>query len=222
MTSKAPGGIHHVDDRLSLQVGLAARYASHRRPVTIVSHDDNLHANGAKLRLRAVSRIRGAEQAGAKASLAAGQCGSIRRPWWTASRPSCHRPQSRSASRGGPGRRSMTLLACSASLIANGSSRTALPVLGPQAWERGGAQIVADVTDYGRIKLHVLNTCQQRPSPYPRPAARLLFRPRGHGGCWNPAQSLEALVSTGNRTCAWHRLPWRITGRRCDRDSKIR
>lgn len=66
---------------------------------------------------------------------------------------------------------------------------------GPRpAWEHGGALIVADVVDYGRLKLHVLNTCHS--------ALAYLGLPRGYTfvreAMADPAlaQFLEALVST--------------------------
>jgi fructuronate reductase len=65
---------------------------------------------------------------------------------------------------------------------------------GPRpAWEHGGALIVADVIDYGRLKLHVLNTCHS--------ALAYLGLPRGYSfvreAMADPdlAQFLEALVS---------------------------
>src|SRR5258708_11670723 len=66
---------------------------------------------------------------------------------------------------------------------------------GPRpAWEDGGALIVAGVIDYGRLKLHVLNTCHS--------ALAYLGLPRGHTfvreAMADPelAQFLEKLVST--------------------------
>jgi len=85
-----------------------------------------------------------------------------------------------------------TWLACSASLIVSGSSKNRFA--GPRpAWEDGGALIVADVIDYGRLKLHVLNTCHS--------ALAYLGLPRGHTfvreAMADPelAQFLEKLVS---------------------------
>jgi fructuronate reductase len=66
---------------------------------------------------------------------------------------------------------------------------------GPRpAWEHGGVQIVADVADYGRLKLHVLNTCHS--------ALAYLGLPRGYTFVREAmadaelAQFLETLVST--------------------------
>jgi fructuronate reductase len=66
---------------------------------------------------------------------------------------------------------------------------------GPRpAWEQSGAQIVADVSDFGRLKLHVLNTCHS--------ALAYLGLPRGYAFVREAiadvdlAQFLEALVST--------------------------
>jgi len=66
---------------------------------------------------------------------------------------------------------------------------------GPRpAWEHGGALIVADVIDYGRLKLHVLNTCHSALAYLGLPRRYTFVRE----AMADPelAQFLEALVST--------------------------
>jgi len=169
-----------------LAAGLAARYASHRRPVTIISCD-NLHANGAKLR-RAVAAF--VERSRPEML-----------PWlrdnvvYPETVVDCIVPAATDLSRArveeALGARD---LAC---VQREPYSQWVIEdrFAGPRpAWERGGAQIVADVTDYGRIKLHVLNTCHS--------ALAYLGLPRGYSFVREAmadaelAQFLEALVST--------------------------
>jgi fructuronate reductase len=169
-----------------LAAGLAARYASHRRPVTIISCD-NLHANGTKLH-------------GAVAAFLERSRPEML-PWlrdnvvYPETVVDCIVPAATDLSRA---RVEEALgvrdFACvqrepySQWVIENRFA-------GPRpAWEHGGAQIVADVTDYGRIKLHVLNTCHS--------ALAYLGLPRGYAFVREAmadaelAQFLEALVST--------------------------
>jgi fructuronate reductase len=169
-----------------LAAGLEKRYESHRRPVTIISCD-NLHANGAKLR-RAVAAF--VER---------------RRPEmlsWL--RDNAAYPE--------------TVVDCIVPAATDVSRNRVEEVLGVQdlacvqrepysqwvienrfagprpAWEHGGAQIVADVTQYGRLKLHVLKSCHS--------ALAYLGLPRGYSFVREAmadaelAQFLEALVST--------------------------
>jgi fructuronate reductase len=169
-----------------IAAGLKARYESHGRPLTVVSCD-NLHANGAKLG-RAVT-----------AFLERSKPQML--PWlrdhvaYPETVVDCIVPAATDASRD---RVEEVLgvqdLACvqrepySQWVIENRFA-------GPRpAWENGGAQIVADVTDYGRLKLHVLNTCHS--------ALAYLGLPRGYSFVREAmadaelAQFLDALVST--------------------------
>jgi fructuronate reductase len=169
-----------------LAAGLAARYASHGRPVTIISCD-NLHANGAKLR-RAVT-----------AFLERSRPQML--PWlrdnvaYPETVVDCIVPAATDVSRA----RVEEALGVRDFACVQRESYSQWVIedrfAGPRpAWEDGGAQIVADVTDYGRIKLHVLNTCHS--------ALAYLGLPRGYSFVREAmadvelAQFLEALVST--------------------------
>jgi len=169
-----------------LAAGLEERYQSHRHPLTIISCD-NLQSNGAKLR-RAVTAF--VERSSPEML-----------PWmrdnvaYPQTVVDCIVPAATDASRA---RVKQTLgvedLACvqrepySQWVIENCFA-------GPRpAWEHGGAQIVTDVIDHGRLKLHVLNTCHS--------ALAYLGLPRGYTFVREAmadtelAQFLEALVST--------------------------
>jgi fructuronate reductase len=147
-----------------LAAGLEERYRSHRRPVTIISCD-NLQANGAKLR-RAVTTFVARR--------------SPEMLTWL--RDNAAFPQ--------------TVVDCIVPAATDASRARVEQVLGVQdfacvqrepysqwviencfagprpAWEQSGVLIVEDVTDYGRLKLHVLNTCHS--------ALAYLGLPRGH------------------------------------------
>jgi fructuronate reductase len=169
-----------------IAAGLQTRYESHRRPVTVISCD-NLHANGAKLR-RAVTAF--VERSRPEML-----------PWlrdnvaYPETVVDCIVPAATDTSRA---RVEEALgvqdLACvqrepySQWVIENRFA-------GPRpAWEHSGAQIVADVTHYGRLKLHVLNTCHS--------ALAYLGLPLGYSFVREAvadtelAQFLEALVAT--------------------------
>jgi len=169
-----------------LAAGLEERYQSHRRPLTVISCD-NLQSNGAKLR-RAVTAF--VERS--RPEMLPWMRDNVAYPQTVVD---CIVPAATSASRG---RVKQALgvedLACvqrepySQWVIENRFA-------GPRpAWEHGGAQIVADVIDHGRLKLHVLNTCHS--------ALAYLGLPRGYTFVREAmadtelAQFLEALVST--------------------------
>jgi fructuronate reductase len=169
-----------------LAAGLEERYESHRCPLTIISCD-NLQANGAKLR-RAVTTF--VERS--KPQMLPWLSDNVAYPQTVVD---CIVPAASDASRA---RVEEALgvqdLACvqrepySQWVIENRFA-------GPRpAWEKSGVQIVADVTDYGRLKLHVLNTCHS--------ALAYLGLPRGYSFVREAiadtalAQFLEALVST--------------------------
>jgi fructuronate reductase len=168
-----------------LAAGLAARYQSHRRPLTIVSCD-NLRSNGAKLR-RAVTTF--VERSRPEML-----------PWLEANVAypqtvvDCIVPAATDVSRarlqeacGVEDRACVQREPYSQWVIENRFA-------GPRpAWEASGVQIVADVTDYARLKLHVLNTCHS--------ALAYLGLPRGYTFVREAmadaelARFLEALVS---------------------------
>jgi fructuronate reductase len=170
-----------------LAAGLEERYLSHRRPLTVISCD-NLQSNGAKLR-RAVTTF--VERT--RPEMLPWMRDNVEYPQTVVD---CIVPAATDASRA---RVKETLggvedLACvqrepySQWVIENRFA-------GPRpAWEHGGAQIVADVVDHGRLKLHVLNTCHS--------ALAYLGLPRGYTFVREAmadtelAQFLEALVST--------------------------
>jgi len=169
-----------------IAAGLRQRYESHRRPVTVISCD-NLHANGAKLR-RAVTTF--VERS--RPEMLRWLRDNVAYPETVVD---CIVPAATDMSRA---RVEEALgvqdLACvqrepySQWVIENRFA-------GPRpVWEHGGAQIVADVTQYGRLKLHVLNTCHS--------ALAYLGLPRGYSFVREAvadtelAQFLEALVST--------------------------
>jgi fructuronate reductase len=169
-----------------LAAGLEERYASHRRPVTIISCD-NMHANGAKLR-RAVTTF--VERR--KPQMLPWLLDNVAYPQTVVD---CIVPAATDASRA---RVAQALgvqdLAC---VQREPYSQWVIEdrFAGPRpAWEQSGVQIVADVTSYGRLKLHVLNTCHS--------ALAYLGLPRGYSFVREAmadielAQFLEALVST--------------------------
>jgi fructuronate reductase len=169
-----------------LAAALEERYQSHRRPLTIISCD-NLQSNGAKLR-RAVTTF--VERS--KPDMLPWMRDNVTYPQTVVD---CIVPAATDASRARIKQYlSVEDLACvqrepySQWVIENRFA-------GPRpAWEHGGAQIVADVADYGRLKLHVLNTCHS--------ALAYLGLPRGYTFVREAmadtelAQFLEKLVTT--------------------------
>jgi fructuronate reductase len=147
-----------------LAAGLAERYQSHRHPLTIMSCD-NLQSNGAKLRRAVIAFVERSKPA--------------MLPWleqnvtFPHSVVDCIVPAATEASRA---RLQETCgvedLVCvqrepySQWVVENRFA-------GPRpAWEESGVQIVADVSDHARLKLHVLNTCHS--------ALAYLGLPRGY------------------------------------------
>jgi fructuronate reductase len=169
-----------------LAAALGERYQSHGRPLTIVSCD-NLQSNGAKLR-RAVTTF--VERS--RPEMLPWMRDNVTYPQTVVD---CIVPAATDASRARVNQNlGVEDLACvqrepySQWVIENSFA-------GPRpAWEHGGAQIVADVVDYGRLKLHVLNTCHS--------ALAYLGLPRGYTFVRQAmadtelAQFLEALVTT--------------------------
>jgi fructuronate reductase len=169
-----------------LAAGLEERFRSHRRPLSIISCD-NLQSNGPKLR-RAVTAF--VERS--RPEMLPWMRDNVAFPQTVVD---CIVPAATDASRA---RVKQTLgvedLAC---VQREPYSQWVIENLfaGPRpAWEHGGALIVADVIDYARLKLHVLNTCHS--------ALAYLGLPRGHTfvreAMADPelAQFLEKLVST--------------------------
>jgi fructuronate reductase len=147
-----------------LAESLHARFASHGRPLTIVSCD-NLKNNGAQLE-RAVTAFMERKYPRALGWLRA----DARFPRTVVD---CIVPAATEAS-GERVRRALGL-ADAACVQREGYSQWVIEdrFAGPRpAWERAGAQIVAEPADYGRLKLHVLNTCHS--------ALAYLGVPRGH------------------------------------------
>jgi fructuronate reductase len=168
-----------------LAAGLAERYQSHRRPLTLISCD-NLQSNGAKLERAMIEFIE--------------RTTPQMLPWmqdnvtFPQTVVDCIVPAATDESRA---RVKQTLgvddIAC---VQREPYSQWVIEkrFAGPRpAWEHGGALIVADVMDYGRLKLHVLNTCHS--------ALAYLGLPRGYTfvreAMADPelAQFLEALVA---------------------------
>jgi len=169
-----------------IAAGLEERYQSHRRPVTVISCD-NLQANGAKLR-RAVAAF--VERS--RPEMLPWLSDNVAFPQTVVD---CIVPATTAVSRA---RVAETLgvhdLAC---VQREAYSQWVIEncFAGPRpAWEQSGVQVVADVTDYARLKLHVLNTCHS--------ALAYLGLPRGYSfvreamADTDLAQFLEALVST--------------------------
>jgi fructuronate reductase len=147
-----------------LAAALEERYRSHRCPLTVISCD-NLQSNGVKLR-RAVNTF--VERSRPEML-----------PWLEANAAypqtvvDCIVPAPTDVSR------ARVLQACGIEDLAcvqrEPYSQWVIEdrFAGPRpAWEASGVQIVADVTDYARLKLHVLNTCHS--------ALAYLGLPRGH------------------------------------------
>jgi fructuronate reductase len=167
-----------------LAAALEERYRSHRRPLTVISCD-NLQSNGVKLRRAVgtfVERSRPDMLPWLEANVAYPQ-----------TVVDCIVPASTDVSR------ARVLEACgvedSACVQREPYSQWVIEdrFAGPRpAWETNGVQIVADVTDYARLKLHVLNTCHS--------ALAYLGLPRGHSFVREAmadaelAQFLDALV----------------------------
>jgi len=169
-----------------LAAGLDERYRTHRRPVTLISCD-NLQANGTRLRRAVTSFVERS-----KPEMLPWMLENVAFPHTVVD---CIVPAATDVSRA---RVKEMLgfedLACvqrepySQWVIENRFA-------GPRpAWEQSGVQIVADVTDFARLKLHVLNTCHS--------ALAYLGLPRGYTlvreamADTDLAQFLEALVST--------------------------
>jgi fructuronate reductase len=147
-----------------LAAGLAERFKSHRRPLTIISCD-NLQSNGAKLR-----RAMGAFVERCRPQMLGWMQDNVTFPQTVVD---CIVPAATDASRARV-KQSLGVddLAC---VQREPYSQWVIEdrFAGPRpAWEHGGAQIVADVGDYGRLKLHVLNTCHS--------ALAYLGLPRGY------------------------------------------
>jgi fructuronate reductase len=169
-----------------LAAGLERRYHSHRRPLTIISCD-NLQSNGAKLR-RAVTAF--VERS--RPEMLPWLSDNVAYPQTVVD---CIVPAATDASRA---RVEQALGVQDLSCVQREPySQWVIEdcFAGPRpAWEQGGAQVVADVSDFGRLKLHVLNTCHS--------ALAYLGLPRGYAFVREAiadtelAQFLEALVST--------------------------
>lgn len=148
-----------------LVAGLEGRYQSHRRPITIISCD-NLQANGAKL-CRAVTEF----TARSRPQML---------PWiqecvtFPQTVVDCIVPAATALSR----TRVQLALGGIVDLVCVQREPYSQWVIenrfaGPRpAWEQAGVQIVADVFDHARLKLHVLNSCHS--------ALAYLGLPRGH------------------------------------------
>jgi fructuronate reductase len=169
-----------------LAAGLEERYQSHRGPLTIISCD-NLQSNGAKLE-RAMTEF--IERS--RPEMLPWMQNNVTFPQTVVD---CIVPAATDASRA---RVKQTLgVEDFASVQREPYSQWVIEnrFAGPRPpWEHGGALIVADVIDYGRLKLHVLNTCHS--------ALAYLGLPRGYvfvrEAMADPelAQFLESLVST--------------------------
>jgi fructuronate reductase len=169
-----------------LAAGLEERFQSHARPLTIISCD-NLQSNGAKLG-RALSQF--VERS--RPEMLRWMQDNVSFPQTVVD---CIVPASTDASRA----RIKESLGVEdlASVQREPYSQWVIEdrFAGPRpAWEHGGALIVADVSEYGRLKLHVLNTCHS--------ALAYLGLPRGYTyvreAVADPelAQFLEALICT--------------------------
>jgi fructuronate reductase len=169
-----------------LAAGLEERYQSHRRPVTIISCD-NLHSNGAKLRHAVTTFV-----ARSKPQMLPWLLDSVAYPETVVD---CIVPAATDESRA---RVEQALGVQDFACVQRepyGQWVIEDRFAGPRpAWEQSGVQIVANVTDYGRLKLHVLNTCHS--------ALAYLGLPRGYSFVREAmadaelAQFLEVLVST--------------------------
>ncbi|HTD73678.1 MAG TPA: mannitol dehydrogenase family protein [Steroidobacteraceae bacterium] len=169
-----------------LAAGLVQRYESHRRPLTIISCD-NLQSNGAKL-ARAMHEF--VERS--RPEMLAWMRDNVRYPQTVVD---CIVPAATDESRARV-RQALGVddLAC---VQREPYSQWIIEdrFAGPRpAWEHGGALIVADVIDYGRLKLHVLNTCHSALAYLGLPRRYTFVRE----AMADPelAQFLETLVST--------------------------
>jgi fructuronate reductase len=168
-----------------LAAGLEGRYRSHRRPLTIISCD-NLQSNGTKLSRAMTTFVE--------------RCRPQMLNWirdnvsFPQTVVDCIVPAATGESRA----RVRQILGVDDSACVQREPYSQWVIenrfAGPRpAWEHGGALIVADVIDYGRLKLHVLNTCHS--------ALAYLGLPRGYTfvreAMADPelSQFLEALVS---------------------------
>jgi fructuronate reductase len=147
-----------------LAAGLERRYQSHRRPVTIMSCD-NLQSNGAKLRAALAAFVERS-----RPQMLAWLLENVAFPQTVVD---CIVPAATDASRA---RVNQTLgvqdLAC-VQRESYGQWVIEDRFAGPRpAWEQSGAQVVEDVIDHARLKLHVLNTCHS--------ALAYLGLPRGY------------------------------------------
>ena len=168
-----------------LAAGLEERYQSHGRPVTIISCD-NLQDNGKKL-CRAVTDFVARSRPEMLRWLEESVC-------FPQTVVDCIVPASTDLSRA----RVMQALGVEDLACVQrepyGQWVIESRFAGPRpAWERAGAQIVGDVTDFRRLKLHVLNACHS--------ALAYLGLPRGYSFVREAmadaelAQFLEALVA---------------------------
>jgi fructuronate reductase len=147
-----------------LVAGLEERYQSHRRPLTIMSCD-NLQANGAKV-CRAVTEF----TARSRPQMLSWLKDCVTFPQTVVD---CIVPAATDLSR----TRVERALGVADWACVQRESYSQWVIenrfAGPRpAWEQSGVQIVADVFDHARLKLHVLNTCHS--------ALAYLGLPRGH------------------------------------------
>jgi fructuronate reductase len=169
-----------------LAAGLAGRQQSHGRPLTIISCD-NLKANGAKL-----GRAVAAFVTRSRPEMLPWLQDNVAYPHTVVD---CIVPAASDISRARV--RHALGVADFACVQREPYSQWVIENLfaAPRpAWEQSGVEIVADVTDYGRLKLHVLNTCHS--------ALAFLGLPRGYSLVREAmadaelAQFLESLVSS--------------------------
>jgi fructuronate reductase len=160
--------LEHPDEPSSaigwIAYGLVARASSHRRPITVISCD-NLQANGTRLRDAVVTflaRSRPGVLSWVKDNVA------FPRTVVDCIVPAATETMLSRVARtlGLEDRACVQREAFSQWVIENHFT-------GPRpAWDRVGVQMVDDVDSYGRLKLHVLNTCHS--------ALAYLGLPRGH------------------------------------------
>jgi len=147
-----------------LAAALEQRYQSHGRPVTIISCD-NLQSNGAKLRAALAAFVERSRPQ--------------MLPWllenvaYPRTVVDCIVPAATDASRA----RVYQMLGLQDLACVQRESYSQWVIedrfAGPRpAWEHSGAQVVDDVIDFARLKLHVLNTCHS--------ALAYLGLPRGY------------------------------------------
>jgi fructuronate reductase len=147
-----------------LAAGLAARFETHQTPLTVISCD-NLQRNGTRLR-DAVTAFLERTQPKVCAWLLKHVC-------FPQTVVDCIVPAATEASRA---RVAQALGVCDAACVQREPySQWVIEnrFAGPRpAWHEAGVEIVPDTDDYGRLKLHVLNTCHS--------ALAYLGLPRGY------------------------------------------